>query len=231
MATDKLHIYKSPKLEKPRLLLGFTGWMDSGEVSTGTIRSFAEKLDAESIAEIETKGFYIQNFPGPMDLASLFRPYTRIKDGMVTYLEEHSNLFFCDEINNLILFVGREPNLNWEDFADCIFSLCEQFGVQLIYFIGSVAGLVPHTREPRLFCSVSDKILKHEFENYTIGFSNYNGPASIVTYLTANAPKHNIHMASLVATVPAYVQGNNPILPFTRSTHRTRRFAADQRRV
>ena len=51
MATDKLHIFKSPKLEKPRLLLGFTGWMDSGEVSTGTIRSFVEKLDAESIAQ------------------------------------------------------------------------------------------------------------------------------------------------------------------------------------
>ena len=41
-------------------------------------------------------------------------------------------------------------------------------------------------------------------------FTDYEGPASIVTYLTSQAKKRDLSMASLVATVPAYVQGNNP---------------------
>ncbi len=108
------------------------------------------------------------------------------------------------------MFLGKEPNLQWDEFAECIFSVCAEFGVKLIYFIGSVAGLVPHTREPRLFCSVSDAELKETFQHYGVKFTNYEGPASIVTYLTASCSKRDLSMVSLVATIPAYVQGNNP---------------------
>lgn len=211
MVEDRVCIYKRPKLEKPKLLLGFSGWMDSGEVSTGTVRHFVEALDAEMIAEVKDEGFYIESFPGTMDFAAMFRPYTKIRNGLVTKFEWPKNLFFCDESNNLIFFIGREPNFRWKSFSDCIFSVCTEFGVEEIYFVGSIAGLVPHTREPLYSCSVSDEQFKQTFEKYGTRFSNYNGPASIVTYLTANAPEYGISMATLVATVPAYVQGNNPI--------------------
>jgi proteasome assembly chaperone (PAC2) family protein len=210
MVSDKLRIYKRPKLDSPRLLLGFSGWMDGGEVSTGTVKCFVEKLGAEKLAEIESEGFYINNFPGSMEITALFRPHTEIKDGLITSLETATNVFFCNQENNLILFLGKEPNLQWREFADCVFSLCSEFGVKMIYFIGSVAGLVPHTREPRFFCSVSDVKLKETLRQYGIKFTNYEGPASMVTYLTANAGKQGLKMASLVATIPAYVQGNNP---------------------
>jgi hypothetical protein len=32
MASDKLNIYKKPRLDTPRILLGFSGWMDGGKV-------------------------------------------------------------------------------------------------------------------------------------------------------------------------------------------------------
>ena len=41
-------------------------------------------------------------------------------------------------------------------------------------------------------------------------FSNYEGPASIVSYLTKLAQEKAIKMATLVAEIPAYVQGRNP---------------------
>jgi len=88
--------------------------------------------------------------------------------------------------------------------------LCKEFRVTMIYFIGSVAGLVPHTREPRLFSSVSDAKLKENLQHYGIKFSDYEGPASFITYLTTSCAEQDLSMATLVATVPAYVQGNNP---------------------
>jgi len=210
MASDKLNVYKRPKLRNPRLLLGFSGWMDGGEVSTGTVKCLIDKLDAQRFAEIEPKGFYIYSFPGSMEITALFRPHTKIQNGLIASYEIPSNEFFCSEKDDLILFIGKEPNLYWEEFAECIFSVCAEFHIEMIYFIGSVAGLVPHTREPRLFCSVSDPKLKETFQHYGVKFTNYEGPASIVTYLTANCNKRDLGMVSLVATIPAYVQGNNP---------------------
>jgi len=210
MASDKLNIYKRPKFSNPRLLLGFSGWMDGGEVSTGTVKCFIDKLNAQKFAEIEPTGFYIYSFPGSMEITALFRPHTQIKDGIIESYEIPANTFFYSEKSNLILFLGKEPNLNWEDFSECIFSVCAEFGVEMIYFIGSVAGLVPHTREPRLLCSVSQTELKETFQHYGVKFANYEGPASIVTYLMANCSKRDIKMVSLVAAIPAYVQGSNP---------------------
>ncbi len=210
MASDKLNIYKRPILNNPRLLLGFSGWMDGGKVSTETVKCLIDKLAAQRFADIEPEGFYICSFPGSMEITALFRPHTKIKDGLIRSYEVPANAFFYNEKNNLILFLGKEPNLQWEEFAECIFSLCAEFGVKVIYFIGSVAGLVPHTREPRLFCSVSDAELKETLQHYGVNFTNYEGPASFITYLTVNANKQDLSMASFVATIPAYVQGDNP---------------------
>jgi len=210
MASDKLNICNRPKFSNPRLILGFSGWMNGGEVSTGTVKCLIDKLDARKFAEIEPKGFYIYSFPGSMEITALFRPHTEIKNGIIKSYEIPENTFYYSEKENLILLLGKEPNLNWEEFSECIFSVCAEFGVEMIYFIGSVAGLVPHTREPRLFCSVSESGLKETFQHYGVKFTNYEGPASIVTYLTANCSKRDIKMVSLVAAIPAYVQGSNP---------------------
>jgi len=210
MSSEKLNILKRPELSRSRLLLGFSGWMDGGEVSTGTIKCLVDKLGAQAIAEIEPGGFYIYSFPGSMEITAMFRPHAKIKEGLIESYEVPSNTFYCSEENNLILFLGKEPNLCWEEYADCIFSLCAEFDVEMIYFIGSVAGLVPHTREPRLFCSVSRAELREIFQHYGVKFTNYEGPASIVTHLGAICDEHDLSMVSFVATIPAYVQGNNP---------------------
>ena len=210
MAGDNLKIYERPKFNKPRLLLGLSGWMNGGEVSTGTVKCLIDKLDAQKFAEIVSSGFYIYSFPGSMEITALFRPHTQIKDGIIKSCEIPTNTFYYNEQSNLILFLGKEPNLNWEEFTESILSVCVEFGVEMIYFIGSVAGLVPHTREPRLFCSVSQAGLKDKFQHYGVKFTNYEGPASIITYLTANCGNRDINMVSLVASIPAYVQGSNP---------------------
>jgi proteasome assembly chaperone (PAC2) family protein len=210
MASKKLNIFETPKLKEPRLLIGFSGWMDGGDVSTGTVKCFIEKLGAQKFATINPEGFYIYNFPGMMEVTALFRPHTKVEEGLITSFEVPADAFFASEEADLIFFLGKEPNLLWEEFANCILSLCSEFGVKMLYFIGSIAGLVPHTREPRLFCSVSDAKLKETFQHYGVKFTTYEGPASFITYLTTRCNEQDLHLVSLVATIPAYVQGSNP---------------------
>ncbi|MHC5059474.1 MAG: proteasome assembly chaperone family protein [Planctomycetota bacterium] len=210
MASDKLQIYRRAKLKDGKLLMGLSGWMDGGNISTGVVRFLIEQLDAQEVARIEPEGFYIYNFPGTMEISALFRPHAMITDGIIESYDVPANEFFLDEENDLVLFLGKEPNLGWSEYDDCVFSLCRAFDIKTIYFIGSVAGLVPHTRQPRFLCSVSDEELKEKMIRYGVRLSNYEGPASIVTHLTVRAGQEQIDMTTLVAEIPAYVQGHNP---------------------
>lgn len=211
MPSEQLRIHARPQLHRPQMVMGFTGWMNGGEVSIGTVETLIRSLRAELLAEISPSSFYIYNFPGPMEVSALFRPHVKIEEGLITELTYPPNAFHYDTGSNLILFRGKEPNFRWDEYAECIFSVAEAFEVERIYFVGSVAGVVPHTREPRLFCSMSDGGMKDELERYGVRFSNYEGPGSMVTYLTHLAGRRGVQMASLVAEIPAYVQGANPI--------------------
>jgi len=183
--------------------------MDGGDASTGTIEYLIRRFDAEKFAEIDSEGFYIYSFPGSMETSALFRPHTMIENGVVTSYEEPSNTFFCAEERGLIFFQGKEPNLRWREYADCILSVASEFGVGMICFIGSVAGVVPHTRAPRLYASISDESLRPIFQQHDVEPSDYEGPASIITYLMTRSRQRGLRMASLVSEIPAYVQGRN----------------------
>jgi proteasome assembly chaperone (PAC2) family protein len=208
--TDRLNIKAYPEIDGARMVLGFTGWMDGGDVSTGTVKYLSEKLGARPLAEIEPRGFYIYSFPGSMEISALFRPHCEITDGIVHAYDPPANLFRHDDSNRLILFSGKEPNLAWEAFADCLFGLGEAFRIRAVYFLGSYAGVVPHTRDPRLYASVSDPEMKAELEPHGFRFTDYEGPAHFATYLTHEAADRGVKMATLVAEIPAYIQGTNP---------------------
>jgi len=199
-----------PTLGNGRLVLAFSGWMDGGDVSTGTVEWLITVLDAHEVARIDPEGFYIYNFPGSMEVSALFRPHTRIVDGAVRAFDPPRNCFYSAPEQNLLLFRGREPHLNWNAFADAIFDLAARTGVTRIYFVGSFGGTVPHTREPRLWCTVSEDTLKTELIPYGVRFTTYDGPAGFATQLVCQARDRGVQMVAVVAEIPAYIQGTNP---------------------
>lgn len=206
-----LHFRRRPRLTDATLVLAFSGWMDGGNVSTGTVERLVHLLDAEPFAEIDAEPFYIYNFPGPMEVAALFRPHAEIEDGLVKSLQMPTNTFYSDEGHRLIFFIGKEPNLRWRTFGECIFRLAYEVGVRRILFVGSFGGSVPHTREPRMFITCSDADMLPEMDQYGVRRSGYEGPGSFTTYLMAQTASRGFQMVSLVAEIPGYLQGTNPL--------------------
>jgi proteasome assembly chaperone (PAC2) family protein len=180
-------------------------------VSTGTVRRLVDLLGAQVIADIDPEPFYIYNFPGPMELASLFRPRVEIEDGRIKSLDMPENTFFCHEPARLVLFLGKEPNLRWRYFGDAILELAHAVGVSRVLFVGSFGGSVPHTREPRLFVTCSEDSLLPEMARYGLRRTGYEGPGSFTSYLLTRAPAAGLVMTSLVAEIPGYLQGRNPM--------------------
>jgi proteasome assembly chaperone (PAC2) family protein len=206
-----LRIQQIPALDQATLVLAFSGWMDGGDVSTGTVRRLVDLLSAKTFAEIDPEPFYLFNFPGSMELSALFRPIIRIEGGLVSALEMPSNIFYVHEPANLALFVGKEPNLHWRFFGDCVLELARRAHIRRVLFVGSFGGSVPHSREPRLHITCSEPRLLDEMEQYGLRRTAYSGPGSFSSYLLTRAPKAGLEMTSLVAEIPGYLQGRNPM--------------------
>jgi proteasome assembly chaperone (PAC2) family protein len=209
--SELLHFSDRPTLDQATLVLAFTGWMDGGDVSTGTVRHLVDLVAARPIAEIESEPFYLYNFPGSMELTALFRPHIDIEDGLIKSIQMPSNSFFCHTPANLVLFVGKEPNLLWETFAACLFEFAHQLDIRRFLFVGSFGGSVPHTRQPRLFVTCSEADLLPEMQQYGLRRTGYKGPGSFASYLLTQCSAAGIQMVSLAAEIPGYVQGANPL--------------------
>jgi proteasome assembly chaperone (PAC2) family protein len=209
-AIDDLRVRDCPALDGATLVLAFGGWMDGGDVSTGTVRRLVDLLGARPVAEIDPDPYYVTSFPGSMEVATLLRPAITIEGGLMASLDMPSNVFYCHEASKLVLFLGKEPNLRWRAFGECVLELARRAGVRRVLFVGSFGGAVPHTREPRLYVTCSDAGLLAEMQQYGLRRTGYEGPGSFASYLMTLAPSAGLEMTSLVAEIPGYLQGRNP---------------------
>jgi len=208
---ESLKLQQVPRMKEATLLLALTGWMDGGMVSSGTIKHMMDGRTLSRLGRIEPSGFYIDNFPGPMEIAALFRPHVKYENGLVTAFELASNEFYADPAANMAFFLGKEPNLDWPRFGGCLFEFCLRLGVKRIIFMGSFGGTVPHTREPRMYGSVSHSELLILLKQHDLTPSDYEGPGSFATYLLIEAPKHGMEMLSISVEIPGYLEGLNPL--------------------
>ena len=133
---DNLSFKGKPRLRHPFMVCGTGGWVDGGESATGSIQYLTKKLGAKEFAEIPVDRFHIFQVPGVPSL----RPHVRTKDGILREHRFPRNIFFYwrnrKADSDLILFLGTEPNLNWEEYANTILNLAREFEVRRIYLLG-----------------------------------------------------------------------------------------------
>ena len=198
------------QLIAPYIMVGMNGWLNAGEVSTGSIDYLRRKLDARKFAHIETQGFYIYQVPSVSPELTM-RPHAQIRDGLVMQLNIPQNDFFfwkSGSDHDLILFLGDEPNLCWPEYCQIILDVARQFHAPRIYFLGGVFDQVPHTRETRILASVSHPGLKDELMTFA-QFTNYEGPCSFNTMMLTMASKQKIEAAGISARTPLYIKDLN----------------------
>ncbi len=206
----RLIMQEPPELVAPYIMIGMNGWLNAGEVSTGSIDYLRRKLDARKFAYIETQGYYIYQVPSVSPELTM-RPHAQIRDGLVKKLDIPQNDFFfwkSGSDHDLILFLGVEPNLCWPEYCQIILDVARQFNAPRIYFLGGVLDQVPHTRETRILASVSHPRLKEELMTFA-QFTNYEGPCSFTTMMLTLASKQEIEVASISARTPLYIQDLN----------------------
>lgn len=203
-----LTILEKPKLRKPSMVCGIGGWVDGGKAATGTVEYQIRTLGASKFAEMDIQRFHVFQLPGE----TATRPHIKIEDGL---LKEHtmpSNEFFywinTASDQDLVLFLGSEPSLNWWEYAETLLDFATELGVKRIYMPGGVLDKVPHTREPLVSCHVSDPKLKPEMDAYSVQYSGYEGPGSFGTTLTHFCQGRGMELVALTARSTYYPEFN-----------------------
>jgi proteasome assembly chaperone (PAC2) family protein len=201
-------ITERPDLRQPLMVCGINGWVDGGEASTGTVQYLMRKLKAKQFAEIPVERFHVFQVPGQTSM----RPQVRMENGII---KEHSfpqnkfSYWLNPKTNNdLIFFLGTEPNTNWKSYAESILSVVKEFSVVRLYLLGGVLDKTPHTKDPAVSCACSSPELKEELKKYGIEFSNYEGPGSFGTTLLYYCQKRRIPMVSMTARATFYPEYN-----------------------
>ena len=203
-------IQEKPELIAPFILVGLKGWLNAGEVSTGSIDYLRLKLGARPFAHIEPTGFYVYQIPSSTAEQTM-RPLVKIKEGLVRKLDLPRNEFFfwrSGAAHDLILFLGVEPNLDWPAYAQTIVDVARQFQAPRISCLGGIFDQVPHTRQTRIMATVSHPRMKEEFKTFA-RFTDYEGPSSFNTMLLSIAREQGIEAASISARTPLYIQDLN----------------------
>lgn len=200
-----LNYVNKPSLDRPVLIMGFAGWPNAGEVSTGTINYLERGLDAQPLAGIDPARFY--------DFTEA-RPTTRIENGRVRDFQLPDCHFKYVRTKpgetDLILFSGQEPNLDWEGFCDEVFKLVWEMQVRAVFTLGGTYDYVPHWLTPRISavfsCDQAEALLADEKDTSP---GQYQGQVSIHTIITVRARDLGLPVVGLWGHSPVYIQTGN----------------------
>jgi proteasome assembly chaperone (PAC2) family protein len=194
---------KKPKLNRPILIAGFEGWPNAGSISSDVLSFLKKGLGVKKFAEVNPDIFhkYSNN-----------RPYAKIDGGEVKYLLFSPYEFFYKKgsiCQDLILFLGKEPQLRWNQFTRSFLQLATDFDVSMLITIGGTYDYVTHKQAPWISGVVTDNGLKHKFVALGIKKAKYEGPVSIQTFLLQEAKKIGIKGINMWGHVPQYLTNNN----------------------
>jgi len=197
-----------PTLRSPYVVCGVDGWVNGGDVSVEGIKYLIRQLKGAKFAEMPTPRYHIYQIPGVESL----RPVFKMQDGLILESRLPNDEFYyavnAASDHDFILFLGTEPSLNWEEYADAVVTLACDFGASRLYTFGGVLDRTPYTREPRMSCACTSVKVKNEMEKYNVSFSNREGPATFNTMLLYACKKRGLDGATLTVRVPYYPEFN-----------------------
>jgi len=201
-----MNVIEQPTLRHPTLLLGFSGWVDGGQVATGAMRFLIERWKAKKFAELDPEDFY--NF-------TRIRPQVTIEPDFkrtITWPETAFYYHADPELDrDFVLLVGIEPTFKWRTFSEEILRVCDSVGVASALSLGGVIADVLHTRRPQITTFSSDPELIARFPELGRRRPGYQGPTGIIGVIADGLTRANIPVGNMRGAVPHYIAGStNP---------------------
>ena len=201
---DGFTVEETPSLRSPVVIIAFTGWSDTGTVTTDTARHLIEVYDAQRFLTVDAEEYYVFTDT---------RPTVKLDETGLRQLEWPKNEAYLarlpGEDHDLIIVSGVEPNLRWRTFAARLSAILADCKTSLVCTLVARPAATPHTRPIPVTGSSADPALA---ARYKLNPSMYQGPTGILGVIHDELRKFNTPLISLAAGVPHYlnVEENPP---------------------
>jgi proteasome assembly chaperone (PAC2) family protein len=202
--TDWIQLDEIPQVEELYLIAGWRQWADAGAVSSGLPQYLISHTDAKKVGEMDPDGFYLFQIPGTHNL---LRPEVKFQDGYSESIEPHRNEFYFTDVGSgkgLLIFLGEEPHMSIDRYADGLYWVMQKLFVQRMAIVGGVYGAMPYDKDREVSCSYSLRSMYDELKEYAVRFSNYNGGATIGSFIVDRAKLEELEVFTFNAFVPHY---------------------------
>lgn len=184
-------------LRSPVVVMAFTGWSDTGTVTTDVADHLVESFDGEQFLTVDPEDYYV---------FTETRPHVRIDEEGVRTLDWPENEAYAvrlpDAPNDLIVVRGVEPNLRWRTFSERLSEALFKLEPSLICTLVARPAQTPHTRPIPVTGSSADPKLAAKFG---LGRSLYQGPTGILGVIHDSLRRRGSGLISLAAGVPHYL--------------------------
>ena len=200
---ERVHLWEIPTASEMVMIAGWHQWADAGSISSGLPAYLIEKLDTRKIGEISRDRFFMFQMPGAHHL---LRPEVHTKEGVVQEMRVIKTEIYYAELGDkgIFIFLGEEPHVNEEEYAEAFFDIVENLGVKRVVAVGGVYGAMPYNKDRDISCVFSLEAMRKEMEEYAVRFSNYEGGTTIGSYLAYHAGQRNMEYICFHGFVPAY---------------------------
>lgn len=202
MGYSTIRLREIPALISPTMIIGFRGWGNALDVSTGMAAYLVDQHHGRSIGIVHSDTCYRYDEN---------RPVTKIENGTLKAIQPPGGCLFAVQSSgtqnkDLLILIADEPSSNWYRFSREVVDLAITFGATTVVTLGSLLDHVLHT--DRIISAATTGIdFSGVFERYSVNPINYHGPCTIHTLILDECRKREIAGISLWCHCPAYVQG------------------------
>ena len=194
-----LTMERTPELQSPVAVLAFTGWNDAANAASNAARFVVRRLGARRFATMEAEPFYA---------FTETRPSVRLDSSGERQLTWPGNEFYyartAGDGPDYVIGIGAEPNLRWRTFSQEFMELFDTLDVSMVVSLGALIGEASHRRPIGVTGSAANPELAAKLD---LQRSRYEGPTGIVGILHYALQEASRPSASLWATVPHYITG------------------------
>ncbi len=177
--------------------MAFTGWSDTGTVTTDAATRLIEAYTSERFITVDAEDYYVFTDT---------RPHVRLDAEGIRQLDWPKNEAYAVRVpgapQDLVVVRGAEPNLRWRTFSERMSEAIWKLEPSLICTLVARPAATPHTRPIPVTGSSADPRLAAKFG---LGRSLYQGPTGILGVLHDSLRRRGAGLISLAAGVPHYL--------------------------
>lgn len=187
-----------PSLKEPHALAVLQPWMDAGSAGSQALSRVESFLEAKPLGRLAKPGMFFD--------FTRYRPHSFLRGGRREVSLPNTTISYAKRPDgqDFVFLHLLEPHILGEDYVEAVAQLLLKLGVRRYCLLGSMYDMVPHTRPLLVTGSATGEKAVEELKRVGAQSSAYEGPTTILSLLSQQAPALGMETMLFLVHLPQY---------------------------